>query len=91
MAKKFHPVFLFVLILQFAHGQNDSLQPVKNVMYLELAGIGGYSSLNYERVVIFRDHYQLSARAGISTYHIRDYTGRINPDMLIPVAIYGSY
>ena len=74
-----------------AFSQKDSVRFAHNVIYLEVLGIAGYGSLNYERVLHFKKSWMFAARVGLSTYNIKDYTNKFNPDILIPVTVYGSY
>lgn len=71
--------------------QIDSNHIAHNIIHLEVAGVGGYGSINYERVIYSKKHLMFSMRVGISTYHIKDYTNKFNPDILIPLTINGYY
>ncbi len=64
---------------------------VKNVVYLQAFGIGGFGSLNYERIIYRQKDFNLGARIGISTYHIYDFTNTFNPDLIFPIALNGHY
>jgi len=63
----------------------------KNIVHLEVAGIGGYGSLNYERAFSLPHSFSLSGRIGISTLKLRDFTLHFNLDFLFPVSINGFY
>lgn len=73
------------------YSQKDSISVARNILYIEAAGIGGYGSINYERIVISKKKWMLNIRSGISTYHIKDYTTTFNPDIIIPFSINGLY
>lgn len=82
---------LLILFCQYTFSQKDSSLQAKNLIYIEGGGIGGYGSLNYERVLLSRKKFNVGARVGISTYHIYDYTNSMNPDILILTSLNGSY
>jgi hypothetical protein len=91
MKRYFFLVALFISIHSVSIPQKDSVHIARNVLYLEAAGAGGYGSLSYERIILVKKRWMLGARLGLSTYHINDYTGSFNPDIIIPVMIIGSY
>lgn len=78
-------LFLFVLT---ATAQTDSTKS-KHILYGEGGGIGGYGSLNYENVFFSKGLFRLSARVGLGTYRVLDFQNHFNPDLIIPVALYG--
>lgn len=63
----------------------------RQALYLEGAGIGGYGSLNYERLLHQPDQWHLAARAALSTYNLKDYRYRFNPDVLVPFGLSAYY
>jgi len=65
----------------------DSVQYSRNSLYLEVGGVGGYGSVNFERVIYDWKNLTFAIRAGASAYHLRDYTNRINPSLVFPVAV----
>jgi hypothetical protein len=71
--------------------QKDTTHIAHNIVYVEIGGIAGYGSLNYERAFFIKTKWTLSARVGISTMNLKDYTNKFNPDILVPFAVYGSY
>lgn len=71
--------------------QSDTTFLAKNILYAEVAGAGGYGSINYERVLLSKYCISVASRIGIGTYHIYDYTTQFNPDILIPVSINAFY
>lgn len=82
---------LSILFNSKTFAQKDSIEMSKNFLYLEIGGAGGYGSVNYERVVLDKNKFVLTTRFGLSSYHIKDFKNKFNPDVLIPLAIYGSY
>lgn len=83
---------LFAILIQFyVFSQTDSTGMAKNILYGEAFGAGGYGSINYERIFFMKDMISVSARIGLGTYHIKDFSNKFNPDLLIPIAIYGFY
>ncbi len=86
-------VLVLCVGLSPAYGRPDTLTPKQNIIYLEALGTGGLGSLNYERTLCREGLWQLAARVGVSTIHVRDFTRRFNPDLLFPlgaVACYGG-
>ena len=71
--------------------QTDTTDIARNLIFIEVAGVGGYGSVNYERVIYNKKYLMFAMRFGISSYHIKDYTNKINPDILIPLSINGYY
>jgi len=82
--------FAWLVFTGFAMAQNDSINS-KHIVYAEGAGIGGYGSLNYENVFFSKGLFKLSARIGVGTYRVLDFQNRFNPDVIIPVALYGLF
>lgn len=78
---------LFVALSGKVFSQSDSTICVKNTLY----GPGGYGSVNFERIFLIKKQFSLTARIGLGTYHVKDYTNKFNPDIIIPIAINGSY
>ncbi|MDQ3191054.1 MAG: hypothetical protein M3Q58_05620 [Bacteroidota bacterium] len=80
--------FLFLFFFSDAKSQNDTLvRAANNSLYIEAGGIAGYGSVNYEKFLLKKNNFKLVSRIGISTYHLRDYTTRFNPDIIIPLAV----
>jgi len=84
-------IILFQLIYSEGESQTVTDSDKLNVLYIEGAGIGGFGSLNYERIIALNAKLRLGARIGISTYNIKDYTNKFNPDIIIPIAINGLF
>jgi len=85
-------VLLIILFsTNYSKAQTDSSITARNVIFIEGLGIGGYGSLNYERIIPLEEKINLSLRIGLSTYQITDYTRDLNPDIIIPAGINASY
>ena len=80
-------LFFFFLLFFFQSKSQDRFYP-KHTFILEAGGIGGYGSLNYERLFLSRDKYQLSYRVGFSFFRFKDFEREFNPDLLIPFSIH---
>lgn len=91
MKSNLYTIIFLSLFCFKAKSQTDTIQTSHNVLYIEIAGIGGYSSLNYERIVFGNNKFKFGLRVGISTYNITDHTTKFNPDIIIPIAINGLY
>ncbi|MEO9217767.1 MAG: hypothetical protein ABI315_04240 [Bacteroidia bacterium] len=67
--------------------QPDTLHAFNNSVYVEALGIGGYGSLNYERILFSKNKLKLAVRLGASTYHVMDYRLKFNPDIILPISL----
>jgi hypothetical protein len=85
--------FFFILLLfnLNAKSQLDTLRSYNNRIYVEALGVGGYGSLNYERVLISKNKLKLALRFGTGTYHVMDYRVKFNPDIILPLSVTGLY
>jgi hypothetical protein len=68
--KKLNLLFL-IIITYSSFAQTDSVQVnksniAKNTVFAELLGNGGFSSLNYDRIIIEKKNHKVSIRGGIS-------------------------
>ena len=84
---------LLITILFFCFpsaGQSDKTNR-SNSIALEVGGPGGWYSLQYGRVLLNKNKYQLEANIRFSSYHFRDFTQRINPDFVIPLSLQFLY
>jgi hypothetical protein len=97
MAKqKAYLLLIFLMFQGKSFSQITVNRAVKNLIYLEAFGAGGYGSLNYERI-IFRQKQttiptlKIGLRLGVSTLHIRDFENKFNPDIIIPASINAFY
>ncbi|CAH0994650.1 hypothetical protein EMA8858_00762 [Emticicia aquatica] len=92
-------VLLIILYCGFqdkSFSQINTEKMVKNLIYLEAFGTGGYGSVNYERVLFHQKNKQypklnVGLRVGVSTLHLRDFEGKFNPDLIFPVSINAFY
>lgn len=86
-------VLLLCLVSNIAFAQQAPEVALKNNVFLELLGNGGYASVNYERNVFQFKRIGLYPSIGISTFKTKDFTNAVNPDIIIPVGLrmyYGS-
>jgi hypothetical protein len=58
---------------------------------LEIGGAAIYGSINYERTVYEKEKFKIGGRIGLGTYRLRDFTGGLNPDLLIPCSVHFIY
>lgn len=79
-------LLFFSVCLQSCFAQ-EQVKQKKNNIFIEGFGAGGYYSLNYGRSLVEKKAYILSARLGLSTYHIRDFQDKFNPDLIIPLGL----
>ncbi len=85
-------IILLLNLLSFdVNSQLDTVSVSKNAVYIEARGLGGYGSLNYERIVPLKKSISLGIRLGLSTYKIKDFMGKINPDIIVPISLNGLY
>ncbi len=91
MNKLFLIISLLLAINVELKSQVNTSQVKKNVIYLEGAGIGGYGSINYERIIFNKKNVWICTRLGVVTYNLKDYVNKFNPDVIIPIAINGLY
>ena len=75
-----------LLLFQFAgNSRTDSTKKVKHSVFLEAGGTCGYGSVNYEINIYKKKYFILNGRVGLSTYHIHDFSNKLNPDILLPL------
>ena len=91
MKYRFLIVFLSIILSHESFSQIDSSHIARNVIFIEVAGVAGYGSINYERVMYDKKYLMFAMRCGLGTYHIVDYTNIINPDIIIPFTMNGFY
>ncbi len=88
---------IVLVFLLFCHGSISLAQDTssrikcKHLIYLEIGGIGGFGSINYENDILLINKFSLGFRGGFSTIHILDYTRKFNPDLIFPISIYFLY
>jgi hypothetical protein len=82
-------IFFFFLLLPFIlKSQNNTF--LKHSIIIDIGGIGGYGSLNYERIFFSQKDFFLSGKTGLSFYRFKDFERKINPDLLFPINIQGG-
>ena len=86
-------LILFTILFTTAKGHSQVGNPdhYKNIVHLEAGGIGGYGSLNYERMIPLSGLFSVSGRIGISTIRLYDFTNKFNPDILFPISVNGFF
>ena len=84
-------IFLLMALPFFVSGSDGSGLEGKNAVTIELMGIGGFGSFNYEHTLFSVHAFHLDGRIGLSTIHIIDYRRKLNPDLLIPFMVSASY
>ena len=63
----------------------------RNAIYAEAIGISGWGSINYERKLFIKSNQQFQGRIGLSTLNLRDFTNKLNPDLIVPFALNWLY
>ena len=91
LINRFFLLFSFIMISRSLCAQTDSSHLTHHTIYLEAGGAGSYGSLNYERMIHSKKKLSFSMRVGTSTYHIRDYRMKFNPDIIVPLSIHVCY
>lgn len=91
MGYHFYILPAFVLCVFLSAGQSKTVKEFKNLVYIDIGGIGGYGSVNYEKIIFHKNNFSTSARIGLSTYHLIDFSNNFNPDIIIPFSIYFHY
>jgi hypothetical protein len=89
--KQFLILILLTLLIQNTFSQSEIETKTKNIVFAEVAGAGGFGSVNYERELIQRGNFKSSLRGGLGAYHVTDYEMKFNPDLLIPLTMYFYY
>jgi hypothetical protein len=85
--------FLTVFLNLETFSQIKQYKIRRNTLFLEAGGLGGYGSLNYEKLILHKNQIMSTIRVGISTYRVVDFTNKFNPDVILPVtfnALYGQ-
>jgi len=95
--KQIYWLIVFLIVIQGkSFSQVVEQKSIRNLIYLEAFGAGGYGSLNYERIIFqtrnkLPPNLKIGVRLGISTFHLKDFNNKFNPDVIIPVAINAIY
>ena len=79
------------LLCKTAPAQFSTKRMAANTVYLEVFGMGGYGSINYERLVLRHKNLHVGVRLGAGTYRLRDFETHINPDITVPFAVNAYY
>lgn len=89
--RHFAAIILLMALPFFASASGGPGLEGKNAVSLELLGIGGFGSINFEHTLLSVNAFHLDGRIGLSTIHITDYRRKLNPDLLIPFMLSASY
>jgi hypothetical protein len=84
-------LFLFLICINRSVAQSDSNRILKNILFVELGGPGGYGSVNYERTLIKQNKISIQGRMGLSTVHLKNHYRKLSPDIIIPLSIHFCY
>jgi hypothetical protein len=80
---------IWIFFWGLSHKSYSQTAPSRHHIFLELGGVGGYGSFNYERIALLKNHSWVALRVGVSTYRIKDFTLSFNPDIIIPFTVNG--
>lgn len=68
-------LFILLCLSNVIIAQDSEKESIKkNLLFIEVGGAGGYGSINYEFLVKKINKLKFSAKVGLSTYHLYDYT-----------------
>lgn len=62
-----------------------------NSVYIEALGMGGYGSVNFERLLYKQKKLHIGVRLGVGTYRLRDFETNLNPDVTVPFSVNAYY
>jgi hypothetical protein len=79
----------FVLIAQQTVFAQDNT--TSHATYIEFLGNQGNHTYNYEYQKQYSKYWHIGLRAGIGSYHIKDFENKFNPDILLPLAVNGWF
>ncbi len=83
--------FLTVIINLKTFSQIIQNKIRRNTVFIEAGGLGGYGTLNYEKLILQKYQLMYTIRVGISTYRLVDFTNNFNPDVILPVTFNAMY
>ncbi len=86
LSKLLKSIILFLVIIQNVHS-SENLYSIS----VEALGVGGWGSLNIERDILKYKNINLSVRLGLSTYKIKDFENKWNPDVIVPFGLHLNY
>tara|TARA_B100000809_G_scaffold62197_1_gene58976 strand:+ start:1835 stop:2341 length:507 start_codon:yes stop_codon:yes gene_type:complete len=89
--KQFIILIILVFVIHHVFSQTEIADRSKNIVFAEVAGAGGFGSVNYEREIIQKGHLKFSLRGGLGLYHITDFEMKFNPDLIIPLTMFFYY
>lgn len=69
----------------------DTTAFLRNALHLEFWGASSVASLNYDRVLFKKRKLTALVRIGVGSIHLKDFTRRFNPDLIMPFGVYGFY
>jgi hypothetical protein len=75
------------LLPALAIAQVDTTDHAHGAYYLEALGPGGLGSMNFERQVYRWEGSSLAVRLGLGSIQFSNYTGRFDPDVILPVGL----
>lgn len=88
MERKYFSCLLLMLIQSFVAISQDASIPFRSShVYIEAGGIGGFGSLNYERIFPVKSKMKFGVSLGISTIGLTDFEQEFNPDLIFPFAV----
>jgi len=79
-------LFFLIVVFSISLKSQTNIFP-KHTIVLDIGGIGGYGSLNYERTFFSKNDFFISYKAGFSFYRLKDFEREINPDLLFPISL----
>lgn len=62
-----------------------------HLVHLTLLELSGYASINYEGILLHHRGLQLAARLGLGSYQLKDFSGNINPNLIVPLMVYQRF
>ena len=80
------------LVLSFCNAiQAQGGVPYRSLIFLEIGGLGGIGSINYQHDIALNDHLAIGFRGGLGTVHLMDYRRKFNPDLIVPLSVQMLY
>jgi hypothetical protein len=66
--------------------ETTAVKPVPAIT-VEIGGPGGYASVNFDQPFFQYRNTSFAIRAGLSTFHLKDYQNNFNPDLILPISV----